>query len=71
VLVVLAIVDLFCRGPIYIMNSIEGSQIIPTFVEIKNTLNCGSRHTFDYLLRRYERAKSDKASHPGLHYTLI
>jgi hypothetical protein len=28
------------------MNSIEGTQTIPTFVEIKNALMFGSRHTF-------------------------
>jgi hypothetical protein len=41
-LAILAIVVLFCwQG--FIMNSIEGSQTIPTFVELKNTLLFGSR----------------------------
>jgi hypothetical protein len=41
-LAILAIVVLFCRRG-FIMNSMEGSQTIPTFVELKNALLFGSR----------------------------
>jgi hypothetical protein len=41
----LAIVYLLCQGQ-FIMNLIEGTQTIPMFVEIKNALMLGSRHTF-------------------------
>ena len=39
------IVYLFCHGR-FIMNSMEGSQMIPMYVEYKNALVFGSRHTF-------------------------
>jgi hypothetical protein len=42
---ILAIVYLFCQGR-FIMNSMEGSQTIPTYVEYENALVFGSRHTF-------------------------
>jgi hypothetical protein len=36
---------LFYQGR-FVMNSIEGSQTIPTFVDLKNALVFGSCHTF-------------------------
>ena len=44
-LAILAIVYLFCQGR-FIMNSMEGSQTIPTYVEYENALVFESRHTF-------------------------
>jgi len=44
-LAVLANVYLFCQGR-FIMNSMEGTQMIPAYVEYENTLVFGSRHTF-------------------------
>jgi hypothetical protein len=44
-LAILAIVYLFYQGR-FIMNLIEGSQTIPTFVDLKNALVFGSRLTF-------------------------
>jgi hypothetical protein len=41
-LAILAIVVLFCQQG-FIMNSMEGSQTIPTFLELKNALLLGSR----------------------------
>ena len=40
-----AIVVLFRQGR-FIIDSMEGSQTIPTYVEYENALVFGSRHTF-------------------------
>ncbi len=49
-LAILFIVDLFCPSQ-FIMNSMEGSQAIPMYVEYENTLVFSSRHTVHTYLK--------------------